>query len=110
MTLRKPQLDGIAAAAEMGPPGATGIGEPVAVAVEADLDSGIAIRGAAWTVFGFAAKFVLRFGFNLLLTRLVAPRVFGVMALVFLLVQSLHMFSDLGLLQCVVHHRRGDDP
>jgi O-antigen/teichoic acid export membrane protein len=110
MTLRKPQLDQIAAVAEVGPPSADGMGEPAAVVVEGDLYTGVAIRGAAWTAFGFVAKFVLRFGFNLLLTRLVAPRVFGVMALVFLLVQSLHMFSDLGLLQCVVHHRRGDDP
>ncbi|HEY1376700.1 MAG TPA: oligosaccharide flippase family protein, partial [Gemmataceae bacterium] len=70
----------------------------------------VAARGAAWTVTGFAGRLVLRFGFNLLLTRLVAPKVFGVMALINLLVYSLHMFSDLGVSQCVVHHDRGDDP
>src|SRR5438874_1137924 len=61
-----------------------------------------ATRGAAWTVLGFAVRLVVRFGFNLLLTRLVAPKVFGVMALVNLLIQSLHMFSDLGISQCVI--------
>lgn len=69
-----------------------------------------AARGAAWTVVGFAIRLVLRFGFNLLLTRLVAPKVFGVMALINLLIYSLHMFSDLGISQCVTHHDRGDDP
>lgn len=68
-----------------------------------------AARGAAWTVFGFATRLILRFGFNLLLTRLVAPKVFGVMALINLVVQSLHMFSDLGISQCVTHHLRGDE-
>ena len=70
----------------------------------------VAARGAAWTVAGFASRLVLRFGFNLLLTRLVAPEVFGVMAIINLLIQSLHMFSDLGISQCVTHHDRGDEP
>jgi O-antigen/teichoic acid export membrane protein len=70
----------------------------------------VAARGAAWTVLGYASLLILRFGFNLLLTRLVAPKVFGVMAIINLLIQSLHMFSDLGISQCVTRHERGDDP
>jgi O-antigen/teichoic acid export membrane protein len=70
----------------------------------------VAARGAAWTVAGYAARQVFRFGFNLLLTRLVAPEVFGIMAIINVLIQSLHMFSDLGISQCVIHHERGDDP
>ncbi len=69
-----------------------------------------AARGAVWTVLGYASLLILRFGFNLLLTRLVAPKVFGVMAIINLLIQSLHMFSDLGISQCVTRHDRGDDP
>ena len=69
-----------------------------------------AARGAAWTVAGYASLLALRFGFNLLLTRLVAPKVFGIMAIINLLIQSLHMFSDLGISQCVTRHDRGDDP
>jgi O-antigen/teichoic acid export membrane protein len=68
-----------------------------------------AVGSAVWTVLGFGAMQALRFGFNLILTRLVAPQVFGVMAIVNLCVQALHMFSDLGIRQCVVHHPRGDD-
>jgi O-antigen/teichoic acid export membrane protein len=69
-----------------------------------------AARGAAWTVAGYATRQVLRFGFNLVFTRLVAPEVLGVMTIINLLIQSLHMFSDLGISQCVTHHRRGDEP
>lgn len=67
-------------------------------------------NNAAWTVGGYAAVQVLRFGYNVALAGLVAPKVFGVMALVNLLVLGLQMFSDLGLRQCVVQHPRGDDP
>jgi O-antigen/teichoic acid export membrane protein len=67
------------------------------------------VRGAAWTVGGFVALQVLRFAFNLLLTRLVAPQVFGVMNLVSLLLLGLHMFSDLGIRQCVINSPRGDE-
>ena len=84
-----------------------------AVAVESDGPPSVrqaAARGATWTVVGYASLMILRFGFNLLLTRLVAPKVFGVMTIINLLIQSLHMFSDLGISQCVIRHERGDDP
>src|SRR5262245_23612870 len=68
-----------------------------------------AVGSAVWTVLGFGAMQLLRFGFNLALTRLIAPQVFGVMAIVNLCVQALHMFSDLGIRQCVIHHARGDE-
>src|SRR5439155_20296774 len=122
LLLRNARLDRLAATDGQAPPTADGtagaaLTVPTIAAAETagpldtGLDTTVAVRGAAaWTVVGFGAKLVLRFGFNLLLTRLVAPRIFGVMALVYLLVQSLHMFSDLGILQCVIHHRRGDDP
>ena len=69
-----------------------------------------AVGSAVWTIAGFGTMQALRFGFNLVLTRLVAPEVFGVMAMVALIVQALHMFSDLGVRQCVIHHARGDEP
>lgn len=68
------------------------------------------VRGAVWTVGGFVTLQVLRLASSLVLTRLVAPEVFGVMNLVSLLLVGLHMFSDLGIRQCVVNSERGDDP
>ena len=111
MTESDPQLDHAGAAVTLG----DGADEKAIAAIaESETTAGplrrTAARGAAWTVIGYASLLVLRFGFNLLLTRLVAPKVFGVMAIINLLIQSLHMFSDLGVSQCVTHHDRGDDP
>lgn len=66
--------------------------------------------GALWTVGGYAAVQAMRLGFNLALTRMVAPKAFGVMALVNLVVLGLQMLSDLGVRQCVVRHARGGEP
>lgn len=72
-------------------------------------ESPTAVRGAVWTLVGFGAMQALRFGFNVLLTHLLAQTVFGVMALVNLCIQGLHMFSDIGIRQCVVNSKRGDE-
>ena len=53
---------------------------------------------------------MLRFGSNLLVTRLLVPKMFGVMAIAMLVIIGLAMFSDLGLKPSVVHSRRGNDP
>jgi O-antigen/teichoic acid export membrane protein len=68
------------------------------------------IGGTVWTVGGYVAMQVCRFTFNVALAQLVAPKVFGIMALVSLFIQGLQMFSDLGIRQCVIQHERGDEP
>ena len=68
------------------------------------------VRGAAWITFSYALMLVLRFGSNLILTWYLAPRILGVMALVNLFIVGLHMFSDIGIRQCVIQSPRGDDP
>lgn len=67
------------------------------------------IRGAVWTIAGFGLMQILRFLVNLVLTRVVEKYVFGVMTTVSLCKQGLHMFSDLGVKQCVVNSHRGDE-
>jgi O-antigen/teichoic acid export membrane protein len=69
-----------------------------------------AVGGAFWVVAGYGAMQVLRFGFNIILTRLLAPDLFGLMALVHVFVQGLHMFSDIGLRQGIVQSPRGEEP
>jgi O-antigen/teichoic acid export membrane protein len=75
-------------------------------------DSGTpVVRGAVWTIAGYGIMQILRFGCNLALTRLVEKYVFGVTTTVNLCIQQgLHMFSDLGVRQCVVNSPRGDEP
>ncbi len=69
-----------------------------------------AIRGSVWTMGGYAASQVLRLGSNLILTRLLFPAVFGQMALVFIFISGLQMFSDVGTGPAIVQSPRGDDP
>jgi O-antigen/teichoic acid export membrane protein len=90
-------------------PEASVASRPASGALEAGVKKA-ALGGAAWTVIGYGGVQVLRFGSNLILTRLLVPRIFGLMALVNLFVIGLHMFSDFGILQAVVQSRRGEDP
>jgi O-antigen/teichoic acid export membrane protein len=70
----------------------------------------LAIRGTIWTVASYGISNVLRFGSNLILTYLLAPRLFGLMALVNTFVIGLHLFSDIGIGPSIIQSRRGDDP
>ncbi len=53
---------------------------------------------------------VLRFGANIAFARLLLPEAFGIMALVNVLIQGLHMLSDAGVWVCVVQSPRGEEP
>ena len=70
----------------------------------------IAVRGSVWTLAGNGANHAVRLVSNLILTRLLFPAAFGLMALVQTITQGLNMFSNAGLLGSVIHHERGDDP
>jgi len=66
-------------------------------------------HSSAITVVGFGCNQALRLGGNLLLTRLLFPEAFGVMALVNVFLQGLGMFSDVGLNLSIVQNPRGAD-
>ena len=70
----------------------------------------LAVKASAWTVLGYGTGQVLRFGSNLVLTRLLFPEAFGMMALVNVFMQGLQMFSDLGIGPSIIQHRRGEEP
>lgn len=70
----------------------------------------LAIRGAIWTIISFGSIYVLRFGNNLILTRLLKPEFFGLMAFVNTLRMGLELFSDIGISQNIVNSKRGDEP
>ncbi|XQQ05791.1 MAG: oligosaccharide flippase family protein [Leptolyngbya sp. IPPAS B-1204] len=69
-----------------------------------------AIRGSIWTFLGYGSSQILRLGGNLVLTRLLFPEAFGLMALVQTFLTGLQMFSDLGIFPSIVHSKRGEDP
>lgn len=71
---------------------------------------GRAMRSSAWTVLGQGTSLALRLGGNLILTRLLYPGAFGVMALVTMFMTGLAMFSDVGLGPSIMGSKRGDEP
>ncbi|MGH1465061.1 MAG: oligosaccharide flippase family protein [Cognatishimia sp.] len=69
-----------------------------------------AMRGSALTIMGFGGSQVLRLASNLILTRLLFPEAFGMMALVYVFMQGLNNFSDVGVTPAIMQSKRGDDP
>ncbi len=69
-----------------------------------------ALRGTALSVLDYGGGNFLRLLSNLILTRLLFPQAFGLMALVQVFVSGLEMFSDLGIQTSIIQHKRGDEP
>ena len=68
------------------------------------------LRAGIWSVASYGLGQAIRFGSNLLLTRLLVPKMFGVMAIANVVLIALALFSDLGLNANIVQSRRGSDP
>jgi len=69
-----------------------------------------AISGTVWTIFGYGTSQSLRLGSNLILTRLLVPELFGLMALVNVFLMGLNLFSDVGIYPSIIQNKRGEDP
>ncbi len=70
----------------------------------------LAIKGAAWTIVSYGGSQILRFGSNLILTRLLLPELFGLMGLAYVFIVGVHLFSDIGLGPSIIQNKRGEDP
>ncbi len=70
----------------------------------------LAISGTVWTIAGYGASQILRFGSNLILTRLLFPQFFGLMALINTFIIGLQLFSDIGIGPSIIQNKRGDEP
>ena len=68
-----------------------------------------ALRSSVLTFINHGFSQALRLGGNLVLTRLLFPEAFGLMALVQSFLIGLEMFSDVGIAASIVHSKRGDD-
>ncbi|MEG4231534.1 oligosaccharide flippase family protein [Microcoleus sp. Pol11C3] len=70
----------------------------------------LAIKGAAWTIASYGSSQIIRFGSNLILTRLLLPELFGLMGLAYVFIIGVHLFTDIGLGPSIIQNKRGDDP
>lgn len=67
------------------------------------------INASGWVMGGQIMTSAIRLGGNLLLTRLLVPEMFGLMAIVYVLMQAFALFSDIGLGPNIIQSRRGED-
>jgi O-antigen/teichoic acid export membrane protein len=68
------------------------------------------LSAGSWAMFGYACLQVLRLGSNLIMTRLLAPELFGMMAVTLSITIVVALLSDVGIRQAVVQSKRGDSP
>lgn len=68
------------------------------------------LKASGWTLFGHAGTQFLRLVSNLIMTRLLLPQMFGIMAIANVLLTALQLISDIGLSQGVIQSRRGGTP
>ncbi|MFT4961460.1 MAG: O-antigen/teichoic acid export membrane protein [Paracoccaceae bacterium] len=68
------------------------------------------LRSSSLLLAGYGASQVLRLASNLILTRILFPEAFGLMALVSVITIGLTMFSDVGIGSSISQNKRGDDP
>ncbi len=68
------------------------------------------IRSMGFSILSFGGGSGLRLIGNLILTRILFPEAFGMMALIQIVIAGLTMFSDLGIHSAIIKDERGNDP
>ena len=68
------------------------------------------LGAAKWTLISHVLSQLVRFASSLVLTRLLAPDLYGVMAVGYLVITGLSMVSDIGLTGGAIRSKRGDEP
>jgi O-antigen/teichoic acid export membrane protein len=69
-----------------------------------------ALRASSWVLFGHAGGLALRLASNLITTRLLAPEMFGLIAIAGSVAMLVALLSDIGIRESVIQSKRGDDP
>lgn len=66
------------------------------------------LHAAGWSMMGYVSGYGLRLVSSLIMTRLLVPEMFGVMAVATVVQVFASMLCDVGLRQAVIQNRRGD--
>jgi lipopolysaccharide exporter len=66
-------------------------------------------RGGAWLGSGSVVEQLARFGRSMVLTRLLAPEAFGVMALIMSASSAIHTITDMGVKEALIQNPRGTE-
>lgn len=88
-------------------PGVTGRATPV---VAPRSLASRAMSATAWTGGGMAAQFALRLGSNLVMTRLLVPEAYGMIAFATVFLTAMQLVTDIGIGRSIVREPDGTDP
>src|SRR5450759_1366130 len=67
-------------------------------------------KGAIWTIVSFGGSQLIRLSTNIVLTRLLAPELFGIMIIVNTFRTGVELVSDVGIGQNIISDKNADDP
>ncbi len=68
------------------------------------------LSASMWNVGALAVRYPLRLAGNLVMTQMLAPEAFGLMATAMTFYTGLALFSDIGIVQSVMRDPQGDTP
>ena len=68
------------------------------------------LKGTAWTVGAFGVSQSLRLATSVILARLLAPELFGIMQIVYSLRTGVELISDVGINQNIIYNKHANDP
>jgi O-antigen/teichoic acid export membrane protein len=68
------------------------------------------INASMWTFGGHMISQIIRLGSNLVMTRLLAPEMFGLMSIVVLILVGVSLLTDIGLAPNVIQSDKSDNP
>lgn len=68
------------------------------------------LKGSLWTIGAFGLGQAIRIVSSVILARLLAPELFGIMVIVGSLRTGIELLTDVGILQSIVYHRNANDP
>jgi O-antigen/teichoic acid export membrane protein len=66
------------------------------------------LNSSIWTLGTNVISQLIRFASNLIMTRLLAPEMFGLIAVAGVVIVGIHLFSDIGLKQVLIQNKRSD--
>lgn len=68
------------------------------------------LQSGSWTLAGYGVNQTLRLGGNLILTRLLFPEAFGMMAIIQAVIFGVNMLTDVGIGPSIIQNKQGGDP
>jgi len=74
------------------------------------ISSRFLLKGAVWTIGAYGAGQAVRLATNIVLARLLAPELFGIMLVVYSLRTGFALISDIGIGQNIVYNKNAEDP